>query len=35
MNNSLTGADWMSLGRQCLYMCKFLCIAIIYLYEVS
>lgn len=22
MNNSLTGADWMTLGRQCLYMCK-------------
>lgn len=22
MNNSLTGADWMTLDRQCLYMCK-------------
>lgn len=22
MNNSLTGAPWMTLGRQCLYMCK-------------
>lgn len=22
MNNSLTGADWMTLGRQCIYMCK-------------
>lgn len=22
MNNSLTGADWMTLGHQCLYMSK-------------
>lgn len=26
MNNALTGADWMSLGRQCLYMCKPRCL---------